>query len=72
MKLFTKLKDEFSSKINNVEKSKKGINKAKKEEWLLSDEKFTSILYSSPSEEKDDNSKIKEFFSDNEEMETKE
>ena len=67
MKLFTKSKEEFSSKITGLESDKK--NKTLNNEWLLSDDQFDSILHSSTVNENEYNSKIREILLKDEEEE---
>lgn len=70
MKLFTKSKEEFFSKITDLESDKK--NKTLNNEWLLSDDQFDSILHSSTVNENEYNSKIREILLKDEEEEIEE
>ncbi len=66
MKLFTKSKKNISFKQNNLEKRKKSTGKKAKNEWLLSDETFNSILHCSTPDKKKEVSKIEELLSTSE------
>jgi uncharacterized protein (DUF1015 family) len=68
MNLFTKLKEDKSFKINKLKKSKNLPEKKSKNDWLLSDDQFYSILHSSNLEDKVENSKINELLLREEEV----